>query len=117
MSLIRVQGKKHGVSNNLSIIFRIHCVLSISHFLHCHPHQHRCLPHLVIYPQTSMTSFCKNLSNLSILMTMQDPSEISTKEQHFPSSHCCSHQSIHRWYEKLILVNDIVMCPFITVGV
>lgn len=105
------------VSNNLSIIFRMHCVPSISTFPHGHPHHHHCLPYLVVYPQTSKTSFCENLPNVSILMNMQSPSEISTEKQHFPSSHSCSHQGICSRYEKLIPVGDIVMCPFIMVGV
>lgn len=99
------------VSKNVSIIFRIYRVLFI-HFLHCHPHHHRCLPRLVVYPQTSKASFCKNLPNLSILMNMQDPSKIPTKEQHIPSSPSCSHQGICSGCGRLIFMDDIAMCPF-----
>lgn len=64
----RVENKE--VSNNLSTIFRVCCVLTIN-FLNFHPRLYHLSPHPAVYPKTSKTSFCENLPNLSILMNVE----------------------------------------------
>lgn len=106
MSLIRVQ---HGIEQQWSILFRIQCVLPISHFLHCRPHHHCGLPHLVIYLQTSMASICKNFPDLSILMKLQDSSQLrSNTALHIASLTRTLAAGTRSWFQWMILSRGVL---------